>query len=241
MQQAIQPAVSNAIQLRYMSIIFEEALPPYETAAFRGAIAQLMHAQPIFHNHDNEGLTPQAFYYRYPLVQYKSDGHRPMILFLGNAVDQVYHLFEQLGQGIKIQNKDYSLAIKALKAKEYSIQTTSQQYKYKLHHWMALNDVNYQKFQELESMVEQLQFLEAILTGHILAFATGIGWQVDELIKVQITSFPIEKFMSFKGMKMQTFSLQFKTNVFLPEFIGLGRSVSRGFGILRRVKTKKSE
>ena len=104
---------------------------------------------------------------------------------------------------------------------------------------MALNQVNFQKFQMLDSMVEQLQFLEKVLTSNILTFATGIGWYIDQPVEVQITRFATEKFMSFKEMKMQTFSLQFKTNVFLPEFIGLGRSVTRGFGLVRRNREHK--
>ena len=52
------------------------------------------------------------------LVQYKSDGCRPMIVFLGKAVDQAYNLFQQLGQGIEIDNEPYNLAIHNLKADE---------------------------------------------------------------------------------------------------------------------------
>ena len=48
MQPAGQSLTASAVQLRYMSITFEQELPPYKTASFRGAIAKLMHAYPIF-------------------------------------------------------------------------------------------------------------------------------------------------------------------------------------------------
>ncbi|MFW5721489.1 MAG: CRISPR-associated endonuclease Cas6 [Bacteroidota bacterium] len=45
-----------------------------------------------------------------------------------------------------------------------------------------------------------------------------------------------EKVITYKDVKHQTFDVSFKTNIFLPEYIGLGKGVSIGFGT---VKTRK--
>jgi len=43
-----------------------------------------------------------------------------------------------------------------------------------------------------------------------------------------------EKPITFKGGRRQCFDIRFKTNVFLPEYIGLGKGTSKGFGVVRR-------
>lgn len=242
MQEAlfVAPKIFNAVKLRYLSVTFKQPLEPYKTPGFRGAIATLMKKYDRFHNHINdEQSTKQGYYYRYPLIQYKNNGTCPIILFLGEAVDDAYHLFAHLENELQIYKESYPLEIGDLRTDQLNIQIWEHDFHYNIFNWMAFNYENYRRFQALESIVEQIQFLENIMVGHILAFATGVGWQANQEINVQITNLPQEKFISFKNMKMQTFSLSFKSNVYLPELISLGRSISRGLGVVRHLKTKK--
>ena len=55
---------------------------------------------------------------------------------------------------------------------------------------------------------------------------------------VKITQVLGTKTYRYKNVKLQGFDLVFKTNVSLPDYIGLGKSVSQGFGTICR--TKKS-
>jgi len=41
-----------------------------------------------------------------------------------------------------------------------------------------------------------------------------------------------------KKVMREAYTLEFSTNVFLPDFIGLGRNVSRGYGLVRPVREK---
>ena len=43
---------------------------------------------------------------------------------------------------------------------------------------------------------------------------------------------------SFKRQKLMAFNVEFSTNAFLPSFIGLGKGVSHGFGIVFQNKQK---
>ena len=49
---------------------------------------------------------------------------------------------------------------------------------------------------------EQEALLQSILRGHILAFATGIGWRVEDRIQVEITRMKEIKPLTFKGKKL---------------------------------------
>jgi len=40
---------------------------------------------------------------------------------------------------------------------------------------------------------------------------------------------------------MLAFNIEFKTNVFLPNFIGLGKGVSIGFGTIKQIYQKENK
>ena len=41
--------------------------------------------------------------------------------------------------------------------------------------------------------------------------------------------------VTLKGQKMLGFTGTFKTNFIIPDHLGLGKSVSRGFGVVKKV------
>ena len=78
--------------------------------------------------------------------------------------------------------------------------------------------------------------LESILTGNIISFAKGINWWVDAPIQVKITKIKELKMLEFKHKKMLAFSVNFSCNVSLPDFVGLGKGASIGFGVVKGIK-----
>ena len=77
--------------------------------------------------------------------------------------------------------------------------------------------------------------LNSILTGHILGFlrSTQIELQDHERIMVKVAI--QQKSTLFKEQKMVAFTGTFIANVLLPDDIGLGKSVSRGFGTIKKI------
>jgi hypothetical protein len=61
-----------------------------------------------------------------------------------------------------------------------------------------------------------------------------VDWTVPERFEVKITKMISEKFVEYKGVKVLGFSLEFKTSLSLPEWIGLGKGSGVGFGVVRR-------
>jgi len=99
---------------------------------------------------------------------------------------------------------------------------------------MGLNQTNYTKYHKLESEVEKQEMLNAILVGHILSFFrnTGVELNANERLMAKVNV--EEKSTQFKENKMIAFSGSFIVNALLPDEIGLGKSVSRGFGTIKR-------
>jgi hypothetical protein len=86
----------------------------------------------------------------------------------------------------------------------------------------------------MASQVDRLLFLQKVLTGHILGMAEGIGWTIDRKIKLDILQMQQVRPVSFKKQNVLAFSLDFRTNLRLPEGIGLGKGNAVGFGVARR-------
>ena len=106
---------------------------------------------------------------------------------------------------------------------------------YRLLNWLPLNSKNYIEYQNLDSLLPRVQMLERVLIGNILSFLKGVGIHVDEQLKVLITDILGQRAATYKGVQLMTFDVEFKTNLTLPQDIGLGKNVSVGYGTLTRI------
>lgn len=219
--------------LRLLSVVFDTQIEPWELAGFRGAVAHKVGLEhDWFHNHDNS-QSPGKLIYRYPLIQYKLHRLQPMLLCLEHGVEEVQRFFMQPDWSLNIKGKKHAMRVKQLDVKQYKLCVLQHRVNYRIHNWMALNQENFEAYQKIRGLRDQLAFLEQILVGHILGFATGVGWELGKHLRVQILEKRDDKFISFKGVKMKAFNFSFEANVFLPNFIGLGKGISHGFGVIK--------
>lgn len=54
-------------------------------------------------------------------------------------------------------------------------------------------------------------------------------------LKVKLIEIKDEKFIEYKGVFNLTFNITFKTNLNIPDYVGIGKGVSIGFGIVRQL------
>lgn len=80
---------------------------------------------------------------------------------------------------------------------------------------------------------EKEEFLNKVLIGNILSFYKGLNFRIEEKLyaKVKVT----EKTSAFKNNKMTVFAGGFLSNAILPDYAGLGKAVSRGFGAVKLI------
>lgn len=71
-----------------------------------------------------------------------------------------------------------------------------------------------------------------ILIGNILSMSKSLGWFIDAQVLLTIQEIEHIAEVNIKGQKQLAFTLKFTSNISLPSFIGLGRRVSIGFGML---------
>ena len=122
---------------------------------------------------------------------------------------------------------------------QYTLQVWEKSFNYRIYNWLALSQDNYQRYQQIQNDLERIDFLEGILKANIIAFAKGVKWDVDRTIHLRIDEVIKTKLVPYKSQKLMAFDLTFRSNVFLPDFVGLGKGVSLGFGTVSLIKEKR--
>lgn len=214
-------------KLRILKVLFNGELKAFELPAFRGAMAQLVGYENIlFHNHRDGG-----FRYRYPLIQYKLLHQRPAMICLKEGIDEMQHLFAKSDWAIQIGDREMELSVSRLDVKLYTVQVWDQLFTYRIRNWLGLSNAkSWQEYQRAPGMRAKLEMLEKKLIGNILSFAKGIDWHVDRNIELHINHIHRQRKVRVKNNHQEAFDLEFQTNVFLPNDIGLGKHSSLGYG-----------
>jgi len=225
----------TAKKIRILNVIFDNNIAGHEIPAFRGAVANKVgHDNVLFHNHVGD----DKFRYSYPLIQYKQIQGKPSIICVDEGVDEIHKFFENRNWSIELSGRELDMKIYKLNMNQYTMQVWDKLWTYNIYNWVALNQENYKKYELCEGIADKYIFLENILKGNILSFAKGIAWTVDKDIVVKISDMIRTKTTNIKQQRILTFDIEFKSNVFLPNNIGLGKNVSLGFGNVRSLRTE---
>ena len=221
--------------IKTLNIFFSNPIPNKELLFFRGAvIASLEKDSILFHNHLDDG-----FRYSYPLIQYKRIQGKAAIVCIGEGTEDIGEFFSSSNFEFDINGNKKVFVIEKVKAQEATINIDDDFIYYRLHSWLPLNQENFALYNDLEGIVEKTQMLEKILIGNILSMLKGIQFFTDKQLVVNITNILKEKSLRYKKIKFTSFDLEFKSNIQLPNYIGIGKSASIGFGILTRSKKQK--
>ena len=231
---------ADEIKFKTLSIHLDAPLTHLEVPYFRGCIIKQVGIEnEWFHNHNNQD-EGAPYHYRYPLIQYKSVAGHPVLVFLGDCSEEAHKLFASWDWELNIRGDIRPATLKEFVGRETSLYLGERLYHYEINNWLPFNSKNYVEYQALKSnSLEEKAFLERILTGHILNFATAAKWQIQKKIEVYITHLHKRKTLEMKENMMQAFSFRFASNVSLPDYIGLGRNVAYGFGWLHRSRQFK--
>lgn len=217
-------------RIKVLKVCFNGSIEGHEIPALRGAIsAKAGRDNLLFHNHDGD-----SFRYRYPLIQYKRFGRKPAIVCVGEGVDHIHKFFEKRDWSLEISGRTLDMKVERLDLNQYELSVSNRDFHYSLQSWLPLNQENYVEYMRLPAGEDNRRYLERKLTGNMLSFAKGVDWHVEQPIETEILDMAPPYMVTLKGVRLLAFNLTFRSNVFLPDGIGLGKGVSLGFGVLRK-------
>ena len=222
----------NLKKIKYLQILFKEEITIDELPKFRGAVIDAASTDKIlFHNHLGD-----QFRYSYPLIQYKRLGKKAALVCLEQGTEEIYAFFSRPNQYLRIGEREIQCQIDRLILREINLQVTDYSLHYRIERWLAVKDDNFRAFSLLKTEREKKDFLEKMMIGNILSMAKGLGWFIDKPIEVKIAHILRQRNLLYKETLLTGFDVEFSCNVFLPDFIGLGKSPAMGFGIVRKVR-----
>lgn len=216
--------------IEVLSVMLDVRLKDIELPFLRGAlISKVSNSGTLFHGHLPDGLR-----YSYPLIQYKKLGEYATVVALQEAVPQLAELLLENTVPIKLRlgRRMVSASLSDVFRQNIDMSVSTAMRTFEISRWLPLNQENYDAYCTMDSLADKLAFLENLLLGNILSFAKGVGVFFEEQVRVSIVYILSTGTFKYKGVEMLGFDIQFRTNVRLPEFIGLGKGVSLGFGTI---------
>ncbi len=211
--------------------IFEMTLLPSrpirrDVPKFRGFFATKFKQYPLLHQHDGD-----KFLYEYPLVQYKIIDGVPMIIGINegaNVLEIIHDKFEEINLGGEIYK-----VIKTFSVKDKEFGMSKNEYKYEfVSPWFALSKDIYNRYKIL-GQDDKNVLLKKKLGSDIVRMSDKLGYRVPEWVKCDISLEETDGW--FKGHPMTMFLGRFSAKFLIPDYLGVGKSPSRGFGTVKAI------
>jgi hypothetical protein len=214
----------QSVKICRVKLHFVDDASCISSVKLRGFCGNLFVDDAEFHHHSERS-------YHYPLIQYKRVNGELMVVGLQDYANVLMNKLASIDTVSTVQGT-FEVNSKEIELQTWPVCSRTCFYEF-VTPWIPLNEKNYATFTVLDKE-QQKGFLEKILVGNTLSCLKGLGIFVTYRINSQITMFrPL--CVKAHGNPFEAFVARFCLNVDLPDFIGLGKSVSKGFGTIRRV------
>ncbi|MHC9540903.1 MAG: CRISPR-associated endonuclease Cas6 [Vulcanimicrobiota bacterium] len=197
--------------------------------AVRGFLGNLFFNIPQFHGHKGD-----QYSYSHPLIQYKVLGGSALII----GIKEGAYLLKALPQFefLELHHEKFPVIKQTAMNEMTAFGLNEEIIRYRfIMPWIALNEKNYIAFKKCAESTDISEMLNRILIGNILSVSKAIGYVVNERIKVQSHIKDQNSIEVKKGLKLLSFSGEFDINFLLPDFWGIGKFSSRGYGTVKRI------
>jgi len=204
---------------------FERPLTPGEATHLRGFAGSAFPEEELVHHHRRDG----SLMYKYPRVQFKVIDRTARLIGLADGGVVVERLWRELDQ-FRLDHEELPILEATLLRRREPLGECAELVEYRfVNPWLALNQDNHARYAAARSDAEQQAVLERVLVGNCLSMAKSFGHQVAARLLAdagQLRPVPVR----LKRVPMLGFRGTFQVNFRLPAWVGIGKSVSRGFG-----------
>lgn len=221
------------MKISYAILIFNDIkIHSSDIPKIRGYLSNRLIEYQELHNH----IGDSQFDYRFPSIQFRIINDRPAIIACKRSYDVIKDIFfsiDKLEMGIK----KLEINEKKIEIRESDFGDTNRFFDYKfISPWMALNNNNHVHYKKLDSYKKQ-QLLKKILRGNLLTISKGFNYTINNFDNIKVEGHFIPKYVNFKSQKMLCFNGSFTVNFRIPDYLALGKQSSRGFGVVREIRS----
>jgi len=195
----------------------------------RGFFASKFPEYIELHHH----IEAKKYVYSYPLVQYKVIDYKPTIVGIGDGAEILKQIYNQVDE-MTIDDVTVPIREKQIVVNEAAFGLADELKFYRfLSPWLGLNQKNYKLFQDNSDPEFRFDLLNRVLIGNMISLSKALGYTVPG--RIMVSADTRLRLIKLKGMDMSGFTGFFAANFLLPDLLGLGKSVSRGFGTVQQI------
>ncbi len=202
----------------------------FDIPKFRGYLAKQYPKYSLIHNHLENG----KLRYGYPLIQFKTIRKIPTIIGLLEGLDILKIVFMDVEE-LNINGRHQKIWEKSIKVREEPFGQTDEFFQYRfLSPWMALKEENYETYKQLDSIEKQV-FLKHLIRENLKTVSKGFHYRIPDIDSVKVEGYFKPRRMNFKNVKMLCFTGEFTVNFLIPDYLGIGKQVARGYGMVKKM------
>lgn len=174
-----------------------------------------------------------AFIHRYPALLCRQINNGIIVIGISQGADCLYGLTrdrKMLGSGDSICR--ITTCDPAIRPEPFGSTSRIRTYEF-LTPWLALNQQYAKKFYTLNGKAERDAFMQKLLATHLQTLAKSLDCNPSEpiictpCVRFKRERIDRENVIVFKG--------KFQTNLHIPDYLGIGRLVSQGYGTIREI------
>lgn len=208
---------------------FSRPLRPHESPKLRGYFGRSFESEELLHHHKKDG----SLLYAYPLIQFKVIKNAAYLIGFADGGELLSNLWLKIDKA-QIVWDDMPVIESSIIKRKVELRESPNPVGYRfISPWLALNQRNESMYRHTKSASERASMLGNIMVGNCLSLAKAFNYNVRSRLTADCSGLH-EIRCKLKGVSMRGFVGRFKINFDLPDRIGLGKSVSRGFGTIER-------
>jgi CRISPR-associated endoribonuclease Cas6 len=193
----------------------------------RAAIASVKPELDLLHQHGQDGLI-----YRYPRVIYRVVEREPTVVAVAEGIE-VLSALTLVGNDLRLGAFTRRVVEATLNISDHALGPSRSSYRYRFTApWLALNQENHARFGRMDAE-NRRRLLDAQVANNCLSLAKSFGLRITTRLAGLAHVRPVP--VPMKNVEMVGFFGEFEVNFNIPDGLGLGKSVSKGFGAVRRM------
>ena len=166
----------------------------------------------------------------YPRVQVKILNEQIYLIGIAEGVEPIKSILSKLNS-LNFGNITFEISKNEIEENNDSFKLTPELIKYRfVTPWIALNRNTGKKYRPLKNK-DRINYLNKLLDKNIIFLAREMGIETDENIfsKLNLSTL-VPK--SIDDNNWGAFNGEFKINFFLPNYLGIGNGITRGYGTI---------
>jgi len=168
--------------------------------------------------------------YFYPRLQYKVVRGFPMIAAIDDGCELLWDIYDKFDT---IPDLDWQIREKRIIEKRALFGISNEYIKYRfLTPWLSLPSDLFNKYLAAENGIRE-QMLCRALDGYLKSVSKSLGYEPEKEIRIKFNL--KDNYIFQRDIRTAGLFGSFIVNFEIPNFLGIGKSVSRGYGTIKRV------